>query len=136
MLSRAWSCDSAPCLGMCRLGSRAGKTCLRIQTRQISSPLSSLVKTYPSWVMQLRKGTGWDYCMDTAGMNSFCQDPCTAHCEPLPLLQIPLQIPLQFPQGEIRVRTSHKVPTMLGNAGCLLHSLYLLEELEAPGRPL
>lgn len=77
-----WGCDSVPFLGV-DLSSRAGKTLhLRIQIRQVCIPLSSCSECIPSLVLQMSKGSDWDYDMGTADMNLSCQDPCAGSHSP------------------------------------------------------
>ena len=112
-------CDSAPCLGMGKGGSRAGKTpCLRIQIRQICTLPSPLVRVY--LVLQISKAACWNYYLGTTSMNSICQDTCTGYCKLLPLS--PSQSDSQglsptdspaIPMGYDHCRDTHKLSTML-----------------------
>lgn len=45
---------------------------LRIQIRQICTPLSSLVRVHSDLVLQMRKSSGWDYDSGTVHMNLVC----------------------------------------------------------------
>lgn len=114
---RGWGCDSAPCLWVGKLGSkRAGKTPhLRIQMRQVYTPLSFLVRVFLQLGSALSKATGWHYYLSTTSVNLICQDLC---CKPLPpSSQISSgwvqQRPLQFLWSNIRVEAPIRQPTML-----------------------
>ena len=85
---RGWGCDSAPCLWVGKLGSkRAGKTPhLRIQMRQVYTPLSFLVRVFLQLGSALSKATGWHYYLSTTSVNLICQDLCVLVVASLSLL--------------------------------------------------
>lgn len=91
--------DSAPCLSMHKLGSRASKTlCLRIQFRHICTLLSSWVRVHPQLGSVGKQSCCLGLLLGTASMNSVCQDPCTGCCKPIPLVtfRFPVAEPYTF----------------------------------------
>lgn len=72
-----------PFLGMGRLSSSAWKTHLRTWIRQTCTFWVPWSDCYTFLVLQMSKATGWDYCLDTAGRDSDCQNPSYDCCKPL-----------------------------------------------------
>lgn len=117
ILHSEWDCDSPPWLGMRKPGCSVGKTpCLRIWTRQICTPLSSLVRVY-HWFVSADKLSFWfALLLGHHSINLVFPNLCAHCCKPSPLLLhsqilsswVP-QIPLQSSWDEIKVgRGYHK----------------------------
>lgn len=121
-----WGCDSTPCLGIGKPGSRAGKAPhLRTWIKQICTPPSSLGQSVPLTWSADEQNCLLGLLLGTVGINSVCQDPGAGCCKFLshsPTSQIPsvweLQIPLQSPWCKIRVGVPRNQPTVLREAGC------------------
>lgn len=86
-----WEYDSAPCLGVGKLGSRANKTPLKIRIRQICSPPSSQLGSADEQSCWL--GLLLGHC----SMSLVCQDLCAGCCEPLPLFSVTVRFPVVEP---------------------------------------
>jgi len=133
-----WGCDSASFLGVGQLGSKASKIPhFRIWIRLICTPLNSLIREYP-WLGSADEQSCWL----TIQIWTVFQDMYAGCCKSLPtsLSQIlsdwALQILLQFPWCEIRVKGPTKWPTMLGGAGSSPWLLFSHWRNQGPGGDL
>lgn len=87
ILHSVWCCDSSPCLGMNQSGTRPDKApSLKIQIRQVCTPLSSQVRVSPQFGSAEEQIADWDYDMGTAGMTQSAKTHVLVVVGPSPLL--------------------------------------------------
>lgn len=140
-------CDSAPCLGIVKLGSRVSKTLhLTIWIRKICTPQSSLVRVHTLfgstdkqniWLgLLLGRLQVWTW-FDKICVLVVSSPSLILHYSQTPSAWV-LQIPLQSLWCEVRVRAAAKQPTMWYRVlVVLLDSLFSLRfSPEVQGRPL
>ena len=72
-LHRGWEHNSVSCLGVVKLHYRAHKSAhLRVQIRQVCTPLNSFIRVCPRLHSAMSKARGYYLC--TTGVNLVCQD--------------------------------------------------------------
>lgn len=141
-LHSRWDCDSAPCLGMGKPGSGAGRTpCLIIQIRHMCATPSSLIRVYPLiWYCRGAKPLGRITTWALWVWTQSAKIHMLVVASPFSLtVRFPVFEPCRFPYDPCsarsdRVGVPRKQPTMPGKLTNFPGSLFSLKEWKTRGR--